>query len=198
MTACISSVYQTQCLFASGKRAIKQDHTREHPLLLATVVIFEACESVFLSTSIGIVLVSGSEDKRGESRNKHLCWTTITRTPTQQGVLHQDYQQGNYIGCLWSNWLSDGELVVRRRKRRRPPVFFFVSIGEANSRLVKYFSKLLPLSLLDPRVFGQGTDSRGTESRGIDSKNFGHETDSRGTESNNFLVAQDYYLLRGL
>ena len=34
------------------------------------------------------------------------------------------------------------------------------------------FSKFLPLSLLDPRVFGQGTDSRGTESRGIDSKNF--------------------------
>ena len=40
------------------------------------------------------------------------------------------------------------------------------------SRLVKYFSKVLPLSLLDPRVFGQVTDSRGTESRGIDLKNF--------------------------
>ena len=51
------------------------------------------------------------------------------------------------------------------------PVFLFRQRSKF-SWLVKYFSKLLPLSLLDPRVFGQGTDSRGTDSRGTDSKNF--------------------------
>ena len=57
------------------------------------------------------------------SRNKHLCWTTITRTPTQQRGLT------SRLSTRQLHWLFVVKLVVRRR---------FCFDSEANSWLVKF------------------------------------------------------------
>jgi len=133
-------------LFASGKRAIKQDHTREDPLLLATVVSFEACESVFLSTSIGFVLVSGQTGEEPEQAplldyNHTHTYTTrgfTSRLSTRQ--LHRlfvvELVVRQRIGCT-TVFCFDGDFVSTT------PCFCFD--GEANSRLVKYFFEAFTL-----------------------------------------------------
>ena len=187
MTACISSVYQTQVSLPvvkelSNKIIQEKIHycwQRWWVLKLVRVFLKHLCCWFDVEERV----TNGGEPEQAPLLDYNHTHTYITR-----GFWYQDY---------YRIWPTARGSYTKKKKTTTP--CFFVSIGQANSRLVKYFSKLLPLSLLDPRVFGQGTDSRGTESRGIDSKNFWSRVWFTFTWDwfEEFLVAQPtYYLLR--
>ena len=96
LTACITSVYQTQVSLPKVESYYKRDHW----LLRANGVGFEACESVFLSTSIGFVLVSG---QTGEEPEQAPLLDYNNRTSTTTRLL----------------LLFDGPGLVHIRRRRR-------------------------------------------------------------------------------
>ena len=142
-------------------------------MLRGNGVGFKASKVHFSSTSFGFVL-----------------FTEAPKSEDEQGT-HPFYRTRGLYQLLH---LTNPAVCIRRR---RQPLKNTRTTDSARRQFVptanfetRQLSKFLTLSLLDRRVFDQGTDSRRTGSRrtGIifDHAGLSHE----GLDSNNFVVAQ--------
>ena len=143
---------------------------------------------------------------------KHLCWFCVhgrdvcpeeRETLTGGGIKPEQAPLLNHIPIPSTEQGASINPVCIRRRRQLPKkttTTVFVRVGKFRDSSL---FRILSLSLLDRRVFDQGTDSRRTGSRrtGIifDHAGLSHE----GLDSNNFVVAQhttyfEDYLLRNL
>ena len=165
----------------------------------ANGVGFEACESVFLSTSIGFVLVSGQTGE--EPEQAPLLDYNHTHTYTTRG-LDIKTTRGSYTKkakedkttthvCFCSTEVfCSSEVGFVRRKCFRGFVGSF-------SRLVKYFRSFYPYPYWIQEFLVKGLIRAGLSHVGLIRRIFGPESGSRGTdsretdcESNNFWSRQ--------
>ena len=138
--------------------------------------------------------------KRPPKREKHTEDQVGASTSTEQGAYINPVcirrRPTRTIGWAKMIWFCSSSFVRRPKSVHR-------QIFES-----RQLSKILSLSLLDRRVFDQGTDSRRTGSRRTGSRRTGIIFDHaglshEGLDSNNFVVAQhttyfEDYLLRNL
>ena len=177
MTACISSVYQTQVSLPKVESYYKRDNC----LLRGNGVGFKASKFIFQAPLLFLCsrkrrVPRRERDTHGESsRNKHLYWITSLSLLQNQGAYINPVcirrRTTRKIGWAKTIWFCSSSFV---------PSASFVRRG-ANFES-RQLSKFLSLSLLDLRVLVKGLICKGLNRIIFDHESGSSGTDSRGTD----------------